>query len=53
MTDIDRTIEEARAEMLPFNSWERLPNLQARNGFFCNFHPKPSMSASTVLTGGG
>jgi len=24
MTDIDRIIEEARAEMLPFESWERL-----------------------------
>ena len=53
MTDIDRTIEEARAEMLPFNSWEHLPNLQAGSGFFCNFFQKPSMSASTVLTGKG
>jgi hypothetical protein len=26
MTDIDRIIEEARSEMLPFNSWERLPS---------------------------
>jgi uncharacterized short protein YbdD (DUF466 family) len=25
MTDIDKTIEEAKAEMLPFESWERLP----------------------------
>ena len=25
MTDIEKTIEEARKEMLPFNSWERLP----------------------------
>jgi len=40
MTDIDRTIEEARAEMLPFNSWERLPNLQAGNGFSLQFSPK-------------
>ena len=25
MTDIDRVIEEARKDLLPFNSWERLP----------------------------
>jgi hypothetical protein len=25
MTDIDKAIEEAKAEMLPFESWERLP----------------------------
>jgi len=38
MTDIDRTIEEARAEMLPFNSWERLPKESpAAFAGFCAF----------------
>ena len=26
MTDIDKVIEEAKADVLPFESWERLPN---------------------------
>jgi hypothetical protein len=30
MTDIERVIEEARAAVLPFESWERLPGESAR-----------------------
>jgi hypothetical protein len=38
MTDIDRVIEEARAEALPFESWERLPG-ESGAGYaaFCAF----------------
>jgi len=36
MTDIDRVIEEAKAEMLPFESWERLTGeTSAAFGAFC------------------
>ena len=38
MTDIDRAIEEARAEMLPFESWERLTGeSSAAFAAFCSF----------------
>jgi len=38
MTDIDRAIEEARAEMLPFESWERLTGeTSAAFAAFCAF----------------
>jgi hypothetical protein len=38
MTDIDRVIEEAKAEMLPFDSWERLPGeTSAAFAAFCVF----------------
>ena len=38
MTDIDKAIEEARAEMLPFESWERLAG-ESSSAFaaFCSF----------------
>jgi len=38
MTDIDRTIEEAKADMLPFTSWERLTGETSEAFFaFCVF----------------
>jgi len=38
MTDIDKVIEEARAEMLPFESWERLTGETSRAfAAFCTF----------------
>ena len=38
MTDIDRAIEEARTEMLPFESWERLTGeTSAAFAAFCSF----------------
>jgi hypothetical protein len=38
MTDIERTIEEARAAVLPFESWERLPGESAAAfAAFCAF----------------
>ena len=38
MTDIDKAIEEARAEMLPFESWERLTGeTSAAFAAFCSF----------------
>ena len=38
MTDIDKAIEEARAEMLPFESWERLiGETSAAFAAFCSF----------------
>ncbi len=38
MTDIDKAIEEAKAEVLPFESWERLPGeTGAAFSAFCAF----------------
>jgi hypothetical protein len=38
MTDIDRAIEEAKAEVMPFESWERLPGESgAAYTAFCAF----------------
>jgi hypothetical protein len=38
MTDIDRAIEEAKAELMPFESWERLPGeTGAAYSAFCAF----------------
>jgi len=38
MTDIDKAIEEAKAEMLPFESWERLSGeTSAAFAAFCSF----------------
>ncbi|MDR0444063.1 MAG: hypothetical protein LBH44_11725 [Treponema sp.] len=38
MTDIDKAIKEAKAEMLPFESWERLPGeTGAAFAAFCAF----------------
>ena len=38
MTDIDRIIEEAKAEMLPFESWEQLPGeTSAAFSAFCAY----------------
>ena len=38
MTDIDKTIEEAKAAMMPFESWERLPGESgAAYTAFCAF----------------
>ncbi|MDR2376725.1 MAG: hypothetical protein LBD96_09850 [Treponema sp.] len=38
MTDIDKTIEEAKAALLPFESWERLPGeTSAAYGAFCAY----------------
>ena len=38
MTDIDKVIEEAKAEMMPFESWERLPGeTSAAFAAFCAF----------------
>ena len=38
MTDIDKVIEEARAEMLPFESWEQLKGeSSAAFSAFCVF----------------
>ena len=38
MTDIDKAIEEAKAEIMPFESWERLPG-ETSSAFaaFCSF----------------
>ena len=38
MTDIDKTIEEAKADSMPFESWEQLPEEKgAAFGAFCAF----------------
>ena len=38
MTDFNKTIEEAKAAILPFESWERLPGESAAAfGAFCSF----------------
>jgi hypothetical protein len=38
MTDIDKAIEEAKAELMPFESWERLPGeTGAAYAAFCAF----------------
>ena len=38
MTDFDRAIEQAKAEVLPFESWERLPGeTSAAFSAFCAF----------------
>jgi len=38
MTDIDKTIEEARKDMLPFESWKRLPGESSKAfAAFCVF----------------
>ena len=38
MIDIDKAIEEAKADLLPFESWERLPK-ESSGAFaaFCSF----------------
>ena len=38
MTDVDKAIEQAKAEILPFESWERLPGeTAAAFAAFCSF----------------
>ena len=38
MTDMDRVIEEAKAELMPYESWERLPGESgAAYGAFCAY----------------
>ena len=38
MTDVDKAIEQAKAEVLPFESWERLPGeSSAAFAAFCSF----------------
>jgi uncharacterized short protein YbdD (DUF466 family) len=38
MTDIDKTIDEAKADMMPFESWERLPGETGKAfAAFCAF----------------